>query len=171
MSTISHLTSPHVPRSPFPFSAPDFSCKRKCSYVQAHVLIKFLIRLRQRFWAAGSWRGKVRVWQQGGKLLHLAWQAHTSTVSTLAFSPAGARMGASWPVAALTRRPGSGTSMEPSGSGTCTVASISTHCGVTEPTSDSLSRATSQSHLNPRLTTHIHDFRITSIATTSTLPH
>ena len=42
-----------------------------------------------RYWAAGSWRGKVRVWQQGGKILHLAWQAHTSTVSTLAFSPDG----------------------------------------------------------------------------------
>jgi WD40 repeat protein/DNA-binding CsgD family transcriptional regulator len=41
------------------------------------------------YWAAGSWRGKVRVWQQGGKLLHLAWQAHTDTVSTLAFSPDG----------------------------------------------------------------------------------
>ncbi len=40
-----------------------------------------------RYWAAGSWRGKVRVWQQGGKVLDLAWQAHTSTVSTLAFSP------------------------------------------------------------------------------------
>jgi len=39
-----------------------------------------------RYWAAGSWRGKVRVWQQGGKLLHLTWQAHTSTLSTLAFS-------------------------------------------------------------------------------------
>ena len=42
-----------------------------------------------RDFAAGSWRGKVRVWQQGGKLLRLAWQAHTSTVSTLAFSPDG----------------------------------------------------------------------------------
>jgi WD40 repeat protein/transcriptional regulator with XRE-family HTH domain len=42
-----------------------------------------------RYWAAGSWRGKVWVWQQGGKILHLAWQAHTSTVSTLAFSPDG----------------------------------------------------------------------------------
>ncbi len=42
-----------------------------------------------RDFAAGSWRGKVRVWQQGGKLLHLAWQAHISTVSTLAFSPDG----------------------------------------------------------------------------------
>jgi WD40 repeat protein/transcriptional regulator with XRE-family HTH domain len=42
-----------------------------------------------RYWAAGSWRGKVQVWQQGGKILHLAWQAHISTVSTLAFSPDG----------------------------------------------------------------------------------
>src|SRR2546421_1542493 len=32
-----------------------------------------------RYWAAGSWQGKVRVWQQGGKSLHLAWQAHTDT--------------------------------------------------------------------------------------------
>src|SRR6266516_1297507 len=38
-------------------------------------------------WAAGSWRGEVRVWQQGGQSLHLVWQAHTDTVSTLAFSP------------------------------------------------------------------------------------
>src|SRR5438132_2712022 len=42
-----------------------------------------------RYWAAGSWQGKVRVWQQGGKILHLAWQAHVDTVSTLAFSPDG----------------------------------------------------------------------------------
>jgi WD40 repeat protein/transcriptional regulator with XRE-family HTH domain len=39
------------------------------------------------YWAAGSWRGEVRVWQQGGQSLHLAWQAHTDTTSTLAFSP------------------------------------------------------------------------------------
>src|SRR6266700_3387686 len=38
-------------------------------------------------WAAGSRRGEVRVWRESGKLLHLAWQAHTSTVATLAFSP------------------------------------------------------------------------------------
>ncbi|MFL5588848.1 MAG: NB-ARC domain-containing protein, partial [Ktedonobacteraceae bacterium] len=38
-------------------------------------------------WAAGSWRGEMRVWQQGGQSLHLVWQAHTDTVSTLAFSP------------------------------------------------------------------------------------
>jgi WD40 repeat protein/transcriptional regulator with XRE-family HTH domain len=41
------------------------------------------------YWAAGSRLGEVRVWRQGGMLLHLAWQAHTSTVSTLAFSPDG----------------------------------------------------------------------------------
>ena len=39
------------------------------------------------YWAAGSRSGEVRVWREGGKLLHLAWQAHSSTVATLAFSP------------------------------------------------------------------------------------
>ena len=39
------------------------------------------------YWAAGSRWGEVRVWREGGKLLHLAWQAHSSTVATLAFSP------------------------------------------------------------------------------------
>jgi WD40 repeat protein/transcriptional regulator with XRE-family HTH domain len=39
------------------------------------------------YWAAGSRRGEVRAWREGGKLLHLAWQAHSSTVATLAFSP------------------------------------------------------------------------------------
>src|SRR5437868_5900189 len=43
--------------------------------------------LNGQYWAAGSRRGEVRVWREGGKLLHLAWQAHTSTVATLAFSP------------------------------------------------------------------------------------
>ncbi len=41
------------------------------------------------YWAAGSRRGNARVWRQGGKLLHLAWQAHTDTVAALAFSPDG----------------------------------------------------------------------------------
>ena len=41
------------------------------------------------YWAAGSMRGKAWVWQEGGKLLHLAWQAHTDTVAALAFSPDG----------------------------------------------------------------------------------
>ncbi len=39
------------------------------------------------YWAVGSERGEVRVWREGGKLLHLAWQAHTNTVKSLAFSP------------------------------------------------------------------------------------
>ena len=39
------------------------------------------------YWAAGSRWGEVRVWREDGKLLHLTWQAHSSTVATLAFSP------------------------------------------------------------------------------------
>src|SRR2546421_3385175 len=39
------------------------------------------------YWAAGSKRGEVRVWEAGGKTLHLVWQAHTDMVWTLAFSP------------------------------------------------------------------------------------
>ncbi len=41
------------------------------------------------YWAAGGMRGEVRVWRQEGKLLHLAWQAHTDAVAALAFSPDG----------------------------------------------------------------------------------
>ncbi len=39
------------------------------------------------YWAAGSKRGEVRVWRDGGQTLHLVWQAHTDTTSNLAFSP------------------------------------------------------------------------------------
>jgi hypothetical protein len=39
------------------------------------------------YWAAGSRRGEVRVWREEGKMLHLAWQAHSDTVRALAFSP------------------------------------------------------------------------------------
>ena len=39
------------------------------------------------YWAAGSKRGEVRVWREAGQTLHLVWQAHTDTTSTLAFSP------------------------------------------------------------------------------------
>jgi WD40 repeat protein/transcriptional regulator with XRE-family HTH domain len=38
------------------------------------------------YWAAGSRRGEVRVWREEGKLLHLAWQAHSDTVRAIAFS-------------------------------------------------------------------------------------
>ncbi len=41
------------------------------------------------YWAAGSRRGEARVWREEGRLLHLAWQAHTDTVRALAFSPDG----------------------------------------------------------------------------------
>jgi len=37
--------------------------------------------------AAGGRRGEVRVWREAGQTLHLVWQAHTDTVSALAFSP------------------------------------------------------------------------------------
>ena len=39
------------------------------------------------FWAAGNWRGEVRVWSEGGQRLHLVWQAHPYNIFTLAFSP------------------------------------------------------------------------------------
>ena len=39
------------------------------------------------YWAMGSRRGGVRVWRDGGKILNLAWQAHTAAVQALAFSP------------------------------------------------------------------------------------
>ena len=39
------------------------------------------------YWAMGSRRGEARVWRNGGKLLSLAWQAHTAAVQALAFSP------------------------------------------------------------------------------------
>ena len=41
------------------------------------------------YWAAGSRRGEVHVWREEGKMLHLAWQAHTDTVRALAFNPHG----------------------------------------------------------------------------------
>jgi WD domain, G-beta repeat len=44
------------------------------------------------FWATGSRRGMTLVWREGGKTLHLAWQAHTDTIRTLAFSPDGATL-------------------------------------------------------------------------------
>jgi len=38
-------------------------------------------------WAMGSRRGGARVWRDHGKILDLAWQAHTAAVQALAFSP------------------------------------------------------------------------------------
>ena len=49
------------------------------------------------YWAVGSRRGEVRVWKERGRLLHLAWQAHTDVVSTLTFSPDGSTLASgSW---------------------------------------------------------------------------
>jgi WD40 repeat protein/transcriptional regulator with XRE-family HTH domain len=39
------------------------------------------------YWAMGSRRGGARVWRDDGKILDLAWQAHTAAVQGLAFSP------------------------------------------------------------------------------------
>jgi WD40 repeat protein/transcriptional regulator with XRE-family HTH domain len=39
------------------------------------------------YWAMGSRRGGVRVWRDDGKVLDLAWQAHTAAVQALAFGP------------------------------------------------------------------------------------
>ncbi len=39
------------------------------------------------YWAMGSRRGGACVWRNGGKILNLAWQAHTAAVQALAFSP------------------------------------------------------------------------------------
>src|SRR2546421_7236372 len=39
------------------------------------------------YWAAGSRRGEVRVWHEGGQTLHLVRQAHTDTTYALAFGP------------------------------------------------------------------------------------
>jgi WD40 repeat protein/transcriptional regulator with XRE-family HTH domain len=41
------------------------------------------------YWAAGSRRGEVRVWREGGQVLHLVWQAHTDNTYALALSPDG----------------------------------------------------------------------------------
>jgi WD40 repeat protein/transcriptional regulator with XRE-family HTH domain len=39
------------------------------------------------YWAMGSRRGGARVWRVDGKMLNMAWQAHTAAVQALAFSP------------------------------------------------------------------------------------
>jgi WD40 repeat protein len=43
--------------------------------------------LNGQYWAAGSQRGEMRVWREGGQTLHLVWQAHTDNTCALAFSP------------------------------------------------------------------------------------
>ena len=41
------------------------------------------------YWAAATWRGEVRVWDEAGQSLHRVWQAHISGITALAFSPDG----------------------------------------------------------------------------------
>jgi WD40 repeat protein/DNA-binding XRE family transcriptional regulator len=38
------------------------------------------------YWATGGRHGEVRLWREEGKLLHLAWQAHTDATLAIAFS-------------------------------------------------------------------------------------
>jgi WD40 repeat protein/transcriptional regulator with XRE-family HTH domain len=47
------------------------------------------VSLDERWWAAGSEEGKVRVWEEGSQTLRLIWQAHAYIVYSLAFSPDG----------------------------------------------------------------------------------
>ncbi len=52
-----------------------------------HAIWSVAISSTGQYWAAGSWRGEVRVWREEGLRLHLVWQAHTDNTFTLAFSP------------------------------------------------------------------------------------
>ena len=53
--------------------------------------------LNGQYWAAGGRRGEVRVWREAGRTLYLVWQAHTDTVSALAFRPDERRLASgSW---------------------------------------------------------------------------
>ena len=61
---------------------------RECVFTEAFdAIIAVAISSTEQYWAAGSQRGEVRVWREGGQTLHLAWQAHTDIVLALAFSP------------------------------------------------------------------------------------
>ncbi len=61
---------------------------RECVFTEAFDAITAVAISRSgQYWAAISRRGEVRVWREEGKLLHLAWQAHTDTTYAFAFSP------------------------------------------------------------------------------------
>jgi WD40 repeat protein/transcriptional regulator with XRE-family HTH domain len=65
-----------------------FAMMRECVWTSTFdASIAVVTSLTGQYWAAGSRRGEVRVWREGGQILHLAWQAHADMVRTLAFSP------------------------------------------------------------------------------------
>ncbi|HEX6556496.1 MAG TPA: NB-ARC domain-containing protein, partial [Ktedonobacteraceae bacterium] len=60
---------------------------RDCVFSEAFDAINAMAISRSgQYWAAISRRGEVRVWREEGKLLHLAWQAHTDTTYAFALS-------------------------------------------------------------------------------------
>jgi WD40 repeat protein len=61
---------------------------QECVFTETFdAIIAVVTSLTGQYWAAGSKRGEVRVWLEGGQILHLAWQAHTDQTYGLAFSP------------------------------------------------------------------------------------
>jgi WD40 repeat protein/transcriptional regulator with XRE-family HTH domain len=59
-----------------------------CTFTETFGLIWTLtISPQGTYWAAGDRQGQVRVWRNAGQTLHLAWQAHSYTIATLAISP------------------------------------------------------------------------------------
>jgi len=61
---------------------------QECVFTETFdAIIAVVTSLTGQYWAAGSKRGEVRVWREGGQILHLARQAHTDQTYGLAFSP------------------------------------------------------------------------------------
>ena len=67
---------------------------RECIFTEVFDAITAVAVSRNgQYWAAISRWGEVRVWREEGKLLHLAWQAHTDLAFALDFSPDVRRLG------------------------------------------------------------------------------
>src|SRR6266567_1121876 len=61
---------------------------RECVFTETFDAITAVAISRSgQYWAAASQRGEVQVWREAGQTLHLAWQAHTDMVTSIAFSP------------------------------------------------------------------------------------
>jgi WD40 repeat protein/transcriptional regulator with XRE-family HTH domain len=61
---------------------------RDTTFTEAmHAIWSVAISPTGKVWAAGSWRGDVRIWHEEGQRLSLAWQAHSDNLFTLALSP------------------------------------------------------------------------------------